>query len=248
MGSKTKVNVGDVFTNKDNETYKVIQIDSYKKVYVEFKDGTVLQVTSLHAAAGVRNYNSKTVFNVGYTGYGEYSKTTHEKLYSKWASMICRGYSEKYKAKKPTYKDVSVCSDWHNFQNFAKWAVNRDDYLEEWEIDKDILIASNRIYSPESCCFVPRIINCAIRSSALKDKTKIPFRISGGQKQYKVFITLDNSVKKALYFKDIEQAHSAVVEFKTKRVKELAEQFKQQLNSEVYLKLSNFVFEDYMYE
>ena len=34
---------------------------------------------------------------------------------------------------------------------------------------------------------------------------------------------------------------------RTKRVKELAEQFKQ-LNSEAYLKLSNFVFEDYMYE
>lgn len=246
MGRKTKVNVGDKFINSDNEAYTVTHIDSCKEVYVEFTDGTVLKVTSIHAASGVRNYNSKTVHGVGFTGYGKYSKSTHEKLYFKWSSMLRRGYSEDYKIKKPTYKDVTVCDLWHNFQNFAEWASSRADYIDGWEIDKDILIPNNKVYCPEACCFVPRVINCTIRSSSLKDKTKIPFRISAGRIQYKILVSLDNSNKKTFYFKDIDEAYCTVVKFKTERVTALAEEFKSQLDPAVYLRLKNFKFEDYI--
>lgn len=35
------------------------------------------------------------------------------------------------------------------------------NYIDGWELDKDIL-GDDSIYSPETCCFVPRIINVFI--------------------------------------------------------------------------------------
>ena len=63
--------------------------------------------------------------------------------------------------KTPSYKDCEVCEEWHNFQNFAKWYD--ENYYEvkgeKTQIDKDILIKGNKIYSPDKCLFVPQKIN-----------------------------------------------------------------------------------------
>ena len=50
-----------------------------------------------------------------------------------------------------SYKDVIVCKEWHNFQNFAKWY--EDNYYqfrdEIMQVDKDILKHGNKEYSPD---------------------------------------------------------------------------------------------------
>ena len=106
----------------------------------------------------------RRVFGVGYLGDGKYKvkengKTT--KCYETWHSMLRRCYYPKYQEKYPTYKDCDVCEEWHNFQNFAKWY--NDNYYEiEYKVmclDKDILSKGNKIYSPETCIFVPNEIN-----------------------------------------------------------------------------------------
>ena len=49
----------------------------------------------------------------------------------------------------------SVCEEWKHFSNFKKWFD--ENYIEGFDIDKDILIKGNKVYSPEACSFVPRI-------------------------------------------------------------------------------------------
>ncbi|NCB78654.1 MAG: hypothetical protein EOM41_01390 [Bacilli bacterium] len=76
--------------------------------------------------------------------------------YQKWLDMIKRCYRTD-KSKNPTYKDCSVCNEWLTFSNFKKWMETQD-----WEgkaLDKDLLIYQNKVYSPETCCFVPQEIN-----------------------------------------------------------------------------------------
>lgn len=77
--------------------------------------------------------------------------------YTKWASMICRAYSAKYKERSPSYKDVSVCEDWLTFSKFKSWMETQD--WEGKELDKDILNPENKIYCPEYCVFISSTIN-----------------------------------------------------------------------------------------
>lgn len=76
--------------------------------------------------------------------------------YKVWKSMLGRCYydSEKYL---PYYKDITVCEDWKYFSNFRAWMEKQN--WEGLELDKDILVENNTIYSPSTCCFVPKDIN-----------------------------------------------------------------------------------------
>jgi hypothetical protein len=77
--------------------------------------------------------------------------------YSKWRSMIRRGYSTNYKQKHPTYKDVTVCKEWHTFSTFRSWMEKQD--WKDKELDKDIINPDNKVYSPETCAFVSKRVN-----------------------------------------------------------------------------------------
>ena len=54
----------------------------------------------------------------------------------------------------------STIDDWHNQSKFSEWYLLHEYRFDGWEIDKDILLKGNKIYSPENCCFVPAEINC----------------------------------------------------------------------------------------
>ena len=78
-------------------------------------------------------------------------------FYVKWMQMLQRCFCKEYKERKPSYRGVSCCSEWLLFSNFKKW-MEQHDYLGK-ELDKDLLICGNKIYSPDSCCFISRKIN-----------------------------------------------------------------------------------------
>ena len=77
--------------------------------------------------------------------------------YQKWKSMLHRCYSENYHKKKPTYIGCSVCNDWLLFSNFKLWMENQD--WKGKQLDKDILVDGNKIYSPETCVFLHHKVN-----------------------------------------------------------------------------------------
>lgn len=56
-----------------------------------------------------------------------------------------------------SYKDCSVCDEWLTFSNFRAWMEQQD--WKDKELDKDLLVEGNLIYSPEACMFVPRELN-----------------------------------------------------------------------------------------
>lgn len=78
-------------------------------------------------------------------------------FYSKWQSMLKRCYSEKCQTKNPTYIGCSVCKEWLTFSNFKSWMEKQD--WEGKELDKDLLVQGNRLYSPEKCIFIDKIVN-----------------------------------------------------------------------------------------
>lgn len=83
-----------------------------------------------------------------------------KKAYSVWRSMLERCYSERYQQIQPTYIGCSVCDEWKYFSKFVEFFENY--YIEGYHLDKDILIRDNKVYSPQTCAFVPQEINCLL--------------------------------------------------------------------------------------
>ena len=104
------------------------------------------------------------VYGVGYLGEGKYKmsnngKTTDE--YIIWHGMLKRCYDPKLHKKESTYKGCTVEEYLLNFQHMGEW-INRNYYEipgEKMCLDKDILCKGNKIYSRETCLFVPQRIN-----------------------------------------------------------------------------------------
>ena len=103
----------------------------------------------------------KTVYDIGYIGMGKYNTSDNLVLYDKWSGILRRCCDKKFQEKHNSYKDCIVDERWHNFQNFAEWFEENynSDVMQGWQLDKDILFKGNKIYSPETCCFVPQEIN-----------------------------------------------------------------------------------------
>jgi len=78
-------------------------------------------------------------------------------FYKKWFSMIVRCYSKKHHEKYKSYKGCTVCEEWLTFSNFKSWMEQQDWHGNE--LDKDILHYGNKIYSPEKCLFVTKVVN-----------------------------------------------------------------------------------------
>lgn len=84
-------------------------------------------------------------------------------FYRAWTDMLKRCYYEKRQIIHPTYQGVTVCEQWHLFSNFKSWMEK-----QRWEgnaLDKDLLVKGNKVYSPETCCFVSRRINSLVVES-----------------------------------------------------------------------------------
>lgn len=77
--------------------------------------------------------------------------------YQKWVSMLKRCYSADYQKRQPTYIGCTVCEEWIYFMNFRAWMITQD--WEGKELDKDMLLAGNKVYSPDTCIFIHKIVN-----------------------------------------------------------------------------------------
>ena len=68
-----------------------------------------------------------------------------------------RCYSVKFQERDPTYKGCSVSEEWKRFSNFRAWMAEQD--WEGKQLDKDLLIEGNKVYSEDTCVFVTSGVN-----------------------------------------------------------------------------------------
>jgi hypothetical protein len=153
--------IGEKFITNEGYLVEVIAYKTCLNIEIKFEDGHVVRVSYSSLKKGsIKNYNHPSVFNIGFIGIGRYKVKINGKLsksYTTWNHMLQRCYSKKYQEKQPTYIGCSVAKEWHNYQNFSKWF--EDNYIEGYALDKDIIIKDNKVYSPDTCCFVPQEVN-----------------------------------------------------------------------------------------
>lgn len=122
----------------------------------------------------IKNPFKKTIFNVGFVGRGEFKTKINGKrvyFYQVWYDMMKRCYTDKPNVLK--YENVEVAEEWHNYQNFAKWcSENFKSFAEiEFELDKDLFQfeSKHKIYSKDTCIFLPSHINVQIENVRYSD-------------------------------------------------------------------------------
>ena len=87
------------------------------------------------------------------------------KEYVLWKDMLKRCFSEKYQTRRPTYIGCSVSDNFLNYSYFYDWCQeqigfgNIDEKGCSWHLDKDLLFVGNKVYSENTCVFVPHEIN-----------------------------------------------------------------------------------------
>lgn len=144
------------------------------------------------------------------------------KYYEVWHSMMRRCYSIKLDDMNPTYLNCSVTEKWHSFMTFKGWMTTKD--WQGNELDKDILVVGNKVYSPETCCFVTQAVN-ALLTDSTKSRGLYPqgvgFHKASGRYQAK--INLFGKQKHLGLFTNQEEASSAYIRAKSDYILEIAE-------------------------
>jgi hypothetical protein len=119
-------------------------------------------------------------------GVGEYWDTVdgiRTPEYSTWKSIFYRSYSKAYLENKPTYVGCTVSPEWHCFQDFGVWTSGKIGWgLQDWQIDKDLLIKGNKVYGPDVCVMLPRKLNMLLVNRA-NARGSLPIGASKGRKE-----------------------------------------------------------------
>lgn len=251
--------LGQIGINKSGDKMQIIEYYSYDNIEVRFLDGNncIVHTQYINFLKGyVKNYNKVVYGEHGYLGQGPYAsehrddngKRILHNEYKIWSGMHKRAGN--FDGKHPSYVNVTVCEEWWNFQNFAKWYnenvyIIKDDFLC---IDKDILNPENRIYSPQTCCLVPNSINEVFKDFRNYKHDDLPIgvtrRTDSKSIRYRARTTSVNEFGDVVYvnktFDNIFDAFMFYKENKEKYIKYLAEKYKNVLPVEVYLKLIDF--------
>lgn len=112
-------------------------------------------------------------------------------FYSKWKGMLSRAYSRKTKGRSPTYEGVSVCDEWLTFSKFKSWMEKQD--WEGKDLDKDLLVSGNKIYSPDTCIFLGRDVHNFINE-----------RVSGKYLHGVSYRKVDRTFEASIFFKGVD--------------------------------------------
>lgn len=244
---RQKVFNGDFFLTNEGYDVVVVEYTNSYNVLVEILDGFGYRckVEAKQLKLGtIKNPYHKSILGVGYLGVGKYrcsNKGILTREYIAWASAMNRCYSEKYQNKFPKYKDCTVCEEWHNFQNFAEWYTRQVGYDYGYDLDKDLLVMGNRVYSPKTCVIIPKEINnfLLLRKG---DRGKYPLGVSfcKAKKQYTAYCSEKSSRNLIGYYNTPVEAHKAYKERKENLAKLLADKWEDFVDSKVTTALLNF--------
>lgn len=193
----------------------------------------------------VNNPLFPSVFGKGYIGVGKYS-SKDKFAYTAWSCMLLRAYGNQQSKLNRTYKGVEVCEDWYNFQNFAEWCYsqpsfnNKDKNGRGFDLDKDLLVKGNKIYSPDTSCFAPREINLLLSSNHIR-RGKYPIGVTCTKyNKFHASIVKDWNRKHIGSFNTPEEAFLAYKQAKESYIKEVAEKWKGKIDNRLYQALIGY--------
>lgn len=183
-------------------------------------------------------FNNKCKKYICGVGVNDIDCISSEKSYIVWKNMIKRCYDLKVQEKQRTYIGCSVCDDWLIYSNFKKWFDC--NYIDGWHLDKDLIIKGNKVYSPDTCCFVPRILNNT-NKRYYYNKKKLPIGVRLNKNN--LFFSEIKYNGKSEYLGSFNSIEEAFFKYKVRKeqiLSELAEKYKNKISIQANNSLKNY--------
>ena len=243
--------IGEERLNKFGSKMVIKEYRKYKDLDVYFPE---YDWTFEHARYGdFKNGEIKCLYEPryygkGYLGEGKYKVRENGKLtdeYKIWHGVLQRCYDPKFHEKHSTYKDCTVEDYLLNFQHMGKWL--EDNYYEvpgeKMCLDKDILCKGNKIYSRDTCIFVPERINLLFTK---RDKSRGNSPIgatpnSSGNYQVRCHDEYGKSIYLGTY-NTKEKAFQVYKQYKEKVIKKVIDSYKEKIPEPFYSKLKTAMY------
>ena len=193
--------------------------------------------------------SDKLVCGIGVKG-NLYQTTENGKkipVYSLWINMLLRSTKEHW-VKYPSYTNTACSENFKSYTYFYEWCQqqvgfgNKDEKGKSWCLDKDLLVKSNRVYGENTCCFVPHRINMLV-SLCCGNRGKYPIGVSWNKYVSKFCVQVGVGGGKNRYlgrFNTPQEAFQAYKTYKEALIKEVANEYKEQLDYRVYEALMNY--------
>ena len=242
--------VGKVFKSKSSGDFKVLKYNDAKDVEIQFINTGFETVARLdHIKSGeIKDPYSPSVFDVGIVGTN-YPATVNGRItkdYNRWHSMLDRCYSDTFKKKYLTYEGCEASENFKSYEYFYEWCNKQIGFGNEyWQLDKDLLVKGNKVYSENTCVFIPKEINLVLTKSD-KKRGEHPIGVSWHSKS-KTFVAQVRKNKGCsehlgLFNTEIE-AFNAYKQAKETFIKEQANEWKGKIDLRAYDALMNYTVE-----
>ena len=239
--------VDKVCKSKSSGDFKVLKYNDARNVEIQFVDTGCRKVAEMK---DVRNGNVKdpyvpSVCGVGILGTKYLSAVNgrNTKEYNLWQSMLKRCYNSTYQKKKPTYEGCKVSDNFKSYEYFYEWCNSKVGFdVKGFDLDKDLLIKGNKVYSENTCIFIPREINTLlVKRKASRGEHLIGVYWHNTSKSFKAMVSKNKGKSEHLgYFKTEIEAFNAYKVAKESFVKEQAEKWKGKIDERAYEALMSY--------
>lgn len=193
--------------------------------------------------------NSNLICSIGFNDkkYPTKIKGKHTDEYTVWQNMLAR-CTKRCWDKYPTYIGTSCSENFKSYSYFYEWyqtqpnANNKDEDGNKWCLDKDLLFKGNKLYSEDTCIFIPQRINALLtKSNAIRGKHPIGVSWKKQSEMYSARCKIGRDKRVNIgYFNTPETAFLAYKTFKEQLIKDVANNYKEQLDSRAYDALMNY--------
>ena len=239
--------VGKILKSKNFGDFKILKYNNSRNVDIQFvTTGFETSAQLEHIKNGnVKDPYSPSVCGVGITGTKYPSKLNgrNTKEYMLWQNMLERCYSDVYKKKNPTYINCEVSDKFKSYEYFYEWCCNQIGFgVEGFELDKDLLVKGNKVYSENTSIFLPKEINSMLtKRTASRGKHLIGVCWHKRDKVFMTTVSKNKGKQEFLgYFNTEIEAFNAYKIAKESFVKEQANKWKGQIDIRAYNALMNY--------
>ena len=236
---------GSVFKTQNYGDLTITKYVNNREVFVKFLSTGYETKTRL---GDIKNGKVKdrlvpSVCRVGVIG-DEITKIDGKALkeYQLWHNMLERCYCEKMHKRNPSYRDCYTSEAFKYYPYFKGWCSKQTGFGNEgWTLDKDILVKGNKIYSEDTCCFIPHTINQLLtKQDSKRGDNPIGVYYSTRKGKFIAMLSVSTKGKSLGSYDTAEGAFYAYKEAKESYIKEVANKWKNQIDPRVYEALMGY--------